>query len=444
MEVTNSQKMSYPGPKSKKIINICKELEGTGLKTFESDIPSLVLETANGVWLKDPDGNKYLDLYAGYAAANIGHSHPRVVEAISRQADRLIHCPSAYCSDVRAQLVQRLSKIALPGMSKILLGLTGSQANEAAYNLVKSATGKNEIICFHGGYFGRSNTTVSLNGKTRTRVTLGLEPKAHFIPYPYCYRCSLGGCENPDQCKVIDFVEEILTNPASGVGDVAAVFMEPMLGNGGPVIPPEGFIARLNQTCQKHSMLLVLDEIQTGFGRTGLMWAAEHDSIVPDLMTIGKGIGGGMPVSALWGRKDLMNVWEPDIYTTTFLTNAVNHAAAVAAIDIMIEERLWENAYMQGEYLINTLRSKLEHHQKVGEIRGKGLLIGIEIVKNKENKTPAPDITKLAKEKGKALGIFLGSSGYYGNVIKLTPPLVIERDEVDYAIDRIIKIFGEI
>lgn len=435
------EKITYPGPESERIISCCREIEGTGTRTFASDPPALVLKSANGVWLKDPDGNTYLDLFAGYAVANIGHSHPKVVEAVSKQAPELIHCTSAFCNPVRAEFLLKLSEIAPKGLNRILLGITGSQANEVAYNLSTSVTGKREIIAFHGGYFGRSNSMIALAGKSRTRICLGIEPKAHFVPYPYCYRCAFGNCENPKECKVLDYIDEILSNPASGVGEVAAIFMEPILGSGGVVIPPEGFLKKLISICKAYDVLLVLDEIQTGFGRTGRMWASEHDGIVPDLMTVGKGIGGGLPVSAVLGRDELMTVWEPDTHTTTFLTNALTNAAAIAAIEVMQEEKLWLNSEELGKVVLHSLSSHLKDHPLIGEIRGKGLFIGIEMVKDKKKKTPATEAAKKAQSLAKEMGLFFGLTGYYGNVIRVCPPLIISRSEIEMALEKLFHIF---
>ena len=270
---------------------------------------------------------------------------------------------------------------------------------------------------------------------------LGIEPRAHFVPYPYCYRCSFGGCDNPDECKVIDYIEEMLSSPASGVGNVAAIFAEPILGSGGVVVPPDGFLRKLSQACKEHDVLLVLDEIQVGFGRTGLMWASEYDGIVPDLMTIGKGIGGGLPVSAVLGREELMNFWEPDIHTTTFLTNPLIHSAAIAAIEIMQEEQIWKNSAELGKLLLNTLISEIGGHALVGEIRGKGLYVGIEMVNDKKKKTPAKEELKKVQSQAKEMGVVLGLAGYYGNVIRICPPLTITRLELETALEKLIYIF---
>ena len=437
------KKITHPGPESKKVISVIRELEGSGTRTFVTDPPTMVLKSAKGAWLKDPDGNEYLDLFGGYAVANVGHSHPKVIEAVCAQAHELIHCTSAFCNPVRADLLLKIAEIAPKDLNRILLGVTGTQANEIAFNLSTTRANKKEIIAFHGGYFGRSNAMVAISGNARSRVSLGIEPRAHFVPYPYCYRCSFGGCENPDGCKVIDYIDEMLSSPASGVGNVAAIFIEPILGSGGVVVPPTGFFKKLSQVCKDHDVLLVLDEIQVGFGRTGRMWASEHDGIVPDLMTIGKGIGGGLPVSAVLGREELMTFWEPDIYTTTFLTNPLIHSAAIAAIEVMQEEKIWQNSAELGKVLLSALLSELEDHSLVGEIRGKGLFVGIEMVKDKKKKTPAKQEIKKVQSRAKEMGLIVGIAGYYGNVIRICPPLTISRSELETALEKLIYIFKQ-
>ena len=217
--------------------------------------------------------------------------------------------------------------------------------------------------------------------------------------------------------------------------------MEPILGSGGVVIPPEGFLKKLISICKAYDVLLVLDEIQTGFGRTGRMWASEHDGIVPDLMTVGKGIGGGLPVSAVLGRDELMTVWEPDTHTTTFLTNALTNAAAIAAIEVMQEEKLWLNSEELGKVVLHSLSSHLKDHPLIGEIRGKGLFIGIEMVKDKKKKTPATEAAKKAQSLAKEMGLFFGLTGYYGNVIRVCPPLIISRSEIEMAQEKLFHIF---
>jgi len=434
-------KISYPGPQSEKIISVCKQLEGSGLRTFSTEIPPITIESANGIWLKDPDGNTYLDLFAGFSVENIGHSHPRVVEAICRQAPKLLHCPPAYCNELRAKLLEKLCEIAPKGLNRILWGTTGAMANEIALNLSRSRTERKEIISFHGSYLGGSNGIIGLNGKAKARARLGIEADAHFVPFPYCYRCPFGGCDNQDECKIIDYIDDMLRNPASGVGSLAAIFVEPIQGSGGVVIPPKGFLSNLQKICQEHNALLVIDEIQVGFGRTGRMWAAEHDGVVPDLMTIGKGIGGGLPVSAVIGREELMNFWEPNTYSATFLTNPLLHSAALAAIEVMQEEKLWLNSAELGEVLLDFLSSNLVDHPLVGEVRGKGLYVGIEMVKDKKKKTPAKEEARKAQLIAREMGLFFDISGYYGNVVRIAPPLIITRSELEQAIDGLINVF---
>ena len=437
---------SYPGPKTRALVERLRRVEGAGMRTA-ADFPLAAWESAQGALVWDPDGNRYLDLYAGFAAANIGHAHPKVTAAIQSQAARLTHVSSAYATTTRAELMEKLLSVAPSGLTRGLFAITGGQANDLAIRIARRATGRNEFIAFRGGYFGREAGVLGLNAKTSFRRGLGIPPAAHFFPYPYAYRCPFGNHHpDPEECgqECLAFLDRALGDPASGIGEVAAIILEPVQGNGGVLIAPGSFLTGLRRLCDEHGILLIFDEIQAGFGRTGRLWACEHWGVVPDLMTVGKGIGGGMAVSAVLGRDALMRALDPGQHTSTFLTNALTHAAALTALDVMKEENLWQRSAELGSFLLSSLSAYLGGHPHVGEIRGLGLFVGIELTKDQETREPAPKLASTILSEARDAGLILGLSGHFGNVIKLAPPLVISQPQLETAVQILNNVFHRV
>jgi len=423
----------YPGPRARQVIERMRAVEGAGPRTRGDDAP-LVVKEASGSILVDPDGNRFIDLAASFAAATIGHAHPEVVAAIRDQAGRVSHVSSASISEPRIAFEEALVAIAPPGLDRVLLGLSGSDANDTALKLARTLTGRREVIAFSGGYFGRGGGVIGLNGKATFRSSVGLEADAHFLPYPYPHRWPLGpGAHAGEQALAL--VRHALEGPASGVGPVAAIVVEPVQGNGGVVIPPAGFLAGLRELCDQHGVVLVFDEIQSGFGRTGRGWAGEHWGVVPDLMTVGKGIGGGMAVSAVVGRQAFMQHWGPGTHTSTFMGNAINLAAGLAAISVFRRERLAERSAAVGERMLERLRAALSDEPHVSEVRGLGLFAGIEIVTDRESRTPDPGRSVTIRRAAFARGVLVGAGGHAENVLKLCPPLTIDERLLELALD---------
>ena len=319
----------------------------------------------------------------------------------------------------------------------MLCAVTGSLANELALALARAATGRTGLLTFSGTYIGRSSGAVGLAGKHAYRGPVGARAGAQFLPFPD--RSGRPGRSGADVgAAVLGLVEQALSDPASGVDPVAAVVIEPIQGNGGVLIPPPGFLAGLRELCDRHGALLVFDEIQCGFGRAGAMWAGEIDGVVPDLMTIGKGIGGGLALAAVLGREDVMTTWTADATTSTFLTNALNERAACAAIDVLRDEGLVERSRMLGDRALARLRAGLAGNPRVGEVRGRGLFAGIEL----GGATPDADGARAARLALRDRGLIVGVSGRHGNVLKLSPPLVIDETELDGAIDTIVEVLA--
>ncbi len=340
-------------------------LEGAGMRTFLDEAP-FVVERASGATIEDARGTRHLDLYAAFAVAAVGHQHPRVVEAVRRQAAELMHCSSAYPSRVRAEFYEAVASIALPAHTKILPAITGSMANETAIAIARVRRPGAAVIAFEGGYLGRSVGTVGLAGKARYRKALGLSPAAQFVPFPDVN-------DGSDATMLTMDAIERLTARAGGVGSPAAIVVEPIQGNGGVVVPPDDFLPALRSTCDATGALLIVDEIQAGCGRTGRMWATEHSGITPDVMTVGKGIGGGLAVAAILGTDDAMSVLKPDTYSSTFLTNNLNLAAAVAAISVLRDDDLPARAARLATDVADARVRAIGSVDGVGPIRARGL-----------------------------------------------------------------------
>jgi 4-aminobutyrate aminotransferase-like enzyme len=416
-----------------------RHLEGNGMRTF-SDPEALVWARTEGCRVWDGDGRSYVDLYGGFAVATVGYCHPAVTEAISRQAATMTHCPSAAPSEMRAELYERLVGIAPSGLTRVLLAVTGGLANETAVQLARAATGRRGVISFSGAYLGRTVGAVAYAGKHAYRQQLGVRPDAHFVPYPDPYRSPWS--RSDAKTMVLELLEAQLADAASGVEPPACIIVEPVQGNGGTVIPPDGFLAGLRRLCDAHGTLLVFDEIQCGFGRTGRMWACDHEGVVPDLMTLGKGIGGGLPLAAVLGREDVMTTWSADAVTSTFLTNALTAAAACAAIDVLLAERLVERSASLGVRALDHLTQSLSGIPHVGDVRGRGLFLGIEFVRDRETRAPDPGSTSDVIAELRRRGVLVGRGGRHGNVIKLSPPLVIDDDDLEAGLTTIVEVLA--
>ncbi len=415
-------------------------LEGAGLRTFGADDP-IVWERTEGSRVWDADGNVFLEMNGGFAAASIGFCHPRVTAAIVEQAGVMTHCPSAAPSAVRAAFYERLIGIAPAELTRIIPAITGSQTTEIAVALARAVTGRRDVIAYSGGYVGRSPASVTYAGKPSYRAPLGVPAGAQFLPYPDDYRSpwALGADAGEAALALLD---HFLNDPGSGVAKPACILLEPVQGNGGAVVAPDAFLRGLRERCDRHGIVLIFDEIQCGFGRTGRMWACDHAGVAPDLMTVGKGIGGGLAVSAVLGREELMHWWSPDAVSSTFLTNALGFAAGCAAIDVLLEERLTERAERMGAHALERLRSGLVSVPGVGDVRGRGLLLGVELVESAETRVPDAARTKAVCAAMRERGVIVGYSGRAGNVVKLSPPLVVDDADWDRVIDDLVEVIA--
>lgn len=424
-----------PGPKSASVYEKCARLaspSGSKLaKMFQ-----IAFEEGRGVVLKDLDGNSFLDFSSGVIVTNTGHCHPKVVDAIKKQAEKLLFCYD-HAHPAKYNLLEGLNKITPGKRKKIILLNTGAEAIEASIRLAKAYTKKYEFITFFGSFHGRSLGASSLTSSSKANKGFGpLMPGVLRVPYPYCYRCPFK-LEYP-ACNLycMRCLDDIMY--FGSTDNIAGLFVEAIQGPGGCLVPPDDFLPALKKFCDKHHILLIVDEIQTSFGRTGKMFAVEHWNVVPDLLCVGKGIASGLPISAVIAREDIMNteLWaRPYAYSTTFGGNPISCAAASATIKVLKTEKLVENAAKIGEYMLKRLNEIKEDHKLMGNVTGKGLLIGIDLVKNNKTKEPATMETMKVVEEAYKNGLLLLTAGWWDNFIKITPPLTINEEQAEIGIN---------
>jgi 4-aminobutyrate aminotransferase len=424
---------SVPGPCARAVI----ERDHHAVSPSYTRCYPLVAARGEGAMVEDVDGNRFLDFNAGIAVVAAGHCHPRVVQAIQEQAARLIHMSGTdfYYEELVA-LAEKLGQIA-PGddARRVSFGNSGAEAIEGAIKLARYATGRDKLIAFYGGFHGRTLGALSLTArKAVQREGFGpLLPGVVHAPYPYCYRCPFG--QKPESCatECVKFIEDTLLKTVAPAEEVAAIVIEPVQGEGGYVVPPRKFFDELQRLAHKHGILLIADEVQSGMGRTGKMWASEHFDFVPDIVAVAKGIASGMPLGATIARTDLMT-WPPGAHASTFGGNPVSCAAALVTI-ALLEEELVANAAAMGAYMMERLRSWPARFPNVGEVRGLGLMIGIELVRDQKTREKAPELRERILDQAFHRGLLVLGAGE--NNIRLCPPLVVTRDQCDFALDTI-------
>jgi 4-aminobutyrate aminotransferase len=422
--------MPPPGPKGRAIVD--RDREWTS-HCYIKEYP-LVVARGAGAMVEDVDGNRFLDFMAGIAVASTGFSHPQVVRAVQEAASRFLHiCGSDFYYDAMAALCERLARLA-PGATKkrVFLTNSGTEAAEAAIKLARHATRRTAIVAFHGAFHGRSTGAVSLtSSKARQHAGFGpLLPDVHHVPYAYRYRCR--HCATKDACTLacVSSIESELFTRHLDPGDVAAIFVEPVQGEGGYVIPPNGFLPGLRELCDRHGILLVCDEVQSGVGRTGKMWACDHEGIEPDILLTAKGLGSGMPIGAMIARETI-DRWQSGSHGSTFGGNPVCCAAALATLDL-VERELMANAATQGERLLTAMQRLAARYECIGDVRGRGLMIGVEFVKNRDTREPDGEIVHKLVESAFERGLLLLGAGK--SALRLAPPLIIDAIDIDTGV----------
>lgn len=384
---------------------------------------------AEGIWIEDIDGRRYMDFH-GNSVHHIGYAHPRLVAAIKQQLDELSFSPRRFTNEVSVELAERLGKLAPEDLNRVLFTTGGSDAVEVALKIARAATGRFKTLsfwdAFHGAGFGASS--VGGEATFRSHIAGPLTPGAEHVAPFACYRCPYGH-PGPDTCGLAcaNMVEYVLERE----GDVAAVIGEPMRAV--PQVPPPGFWKKVREACNRHGALLILDEIPTGLGKTGKFFSFEHDEVVPDIVVLGKALGGGiLPLAAVVAREELNVCGEFAIGHYTHEKNPVTARAALTTLDIIEDEGLVERAAELGQYALDRLREFGRASPIVGDVRGRGLMLGVEIVSDKAGRTPAPDLAERIYYKCLDEGLSFKISG--GCTLTLSPPLVISRDDLDRAL----------
>jgi 4-aminobutyrate aminotransferase len=394
----------------------------------------LAVKQAQGVVVEDLDGNRFLDCAAGIAVCATGHCHPRVSAAIQEQAARLLHiCGADHYDPLYITLAERLGALA-PGRSpkRVFLGNSGAEAVEAALKLVRHHTGRSRVIAFFGAFHGRTMGAVSLTAsKPVYHGGFGpLVPGIVHVPYAYCYRCAYNLTYPDCDLACVEYIEDVLFGRTIPPEEVAAVFVEPVQGEGGYIVPPPGWLPRLRALCDRYGILLVADEVQSGMGRTGKMLAIEHWGVEPDVVCLAKALASGMPLSAMIAREEIMS-WPPGAHGSTFGGNPVCCAAAHATLDIVVGEGLLENADRVGRRLLGNLRALAQESRLLGDVRGLGLMIGVELVRDKETREMAKAETEALMLACFRRGLLLLPCG--PNSMRFSPPLIITEAQADTA-----------
>jgi len=436
-------KFRPPGPRSTQLIEKQSKLETRGI-VYPRSFP-VAWDSGKGATLRDVDGNIFIDFYAGVGVMNVGHSNPFVLEALESQARKIVHILD-FPNETKVHFAEKLLEIA-PGKLKddgvvFFGGPTGSDAIELAIKLAKLNSKRQGIIAFEGGYHGMTAGALAVTSNRNYKVNyLPLMPEVYRAPYAYCYRCAFGKSYPECDLECARYVERLLTDPESGVTSPAAILIEATQGEAGVVVPPDGYMSEIRRICDDNNVIMIVDEIQTGFGRTGKMFCSEHWGVTPDIMTIAKAMGGaGLPAAGAIFRRTL-DIWDPgESHFGTFRGNALSSATGLAAIKFMQENKLAEHSETLGAHALRRFSDIADRSRTIGQVRGKGLFIGIEIVRNRESKKPWPELTWEIRKRCFERGVIFWSAGHYSNVVRFIPPLVVTRELVDKGID----IFGEV
>ena len=428
-------KMPLPGPRSKELIQrwLKVEADTTGYQA------PVVWDEGRGCVVTDVDGNKYLDWTSGVLVANVGHCHPHLVKAAQDAAAKLLNnyeCPSEYRVVAAERLVAALPK----HMDKCFFLTTGSETVEAAIRIMKRKTGNFEIIGFTGGFHGRTYAAASIGGLAGPKRRYGPPmPGVIRAPFPYFYRCPFGS-KTEEECadKHLEALDAVVR--ANSCGSLAGIMIETYQGAAGFIFPPRGYLKRLEEWARQKSILFTVDEVQSSYGRTGSQWGHTQEGLEPDLMCIGKGIGCGVPVAAIAGRGDVFACLAKGEMSSTVGGNPLSSAAVIAILEIMDKERLSENARKMGPVIMERLKQTQEKCKYLGDVRGRGLVMGIELVKDKKTKEPAPELIHQVIDRCAQNGLLIGSVGIFGNVIRVAPPLVITEAEAHESCDIMEKV----
>ncbi len=421
-----------------------RRLDNSSAMLIPPVAPGPIIVGGKGATVTDDEGRTYIDLEAGPGVSSVGHCHPRIVEAIKKQAETLIHSPGRYLSHLAVSLVERIAALTGDRLTRTFFANSGAEANEGAVKLsLKHAMNSGKkgfgIFALQHAFHGRLSLPLSLTGLAERKKGFG--PYATFpgvmhLSAPYGYRAPAGLSPEAYTDLCIQELEEALLTRAPG--EVAIMIAEPILAVGGIIIPPPGYWQRVQEICTRHNITLIFDEVFVGFGRTGKMFAHQHFGGKPQAMTYAKAIGGGVPIAGFSATEEVGSAFEKgDHFTTYGVNNQIGLAAAHAVLDVMAEEKLVEKAAQRGEQFLAGLKELAKKHEVIGDVRGQGLMIGIELVLDRQKKTPAPAVAaKVVKEMADR-GVLISPTGVYNCVLRITPALTISAQEVDAALDRL-------
>jgi len=425
-------KVAPPGPVSREII----EKDRKYVSHAYDRLFQFTMTRGSGAAIMDADGNVFLDFSAGISVMNGGWGNPEVVQAIKDQADKLVHslANDAYY-DKEAEYAELLAQISPGGQLECtFFGNSGAEAVEAAIKLSRYYTKGSEHIAFMGAYHGRVGNALAMASRVKFKYGHGpYAPGFFFSPYPYCYRCwfkqEYPGCG----MLCMEYLEKGILEFGGPANDPASIFVEPLQGEGGYIVPPKEYLPRMRKLCDDRKFLLVMDEIQAGLGRTGEIWECNSAGVIPDILLTGKAAGGGIPFGACTAKRSIMEVWRPGSHSSTFGGNGMSVAAGLAHVKYILKHDLAARSKVLGAHAMKRLGELKDKYEIIGDVRGKGLMIGVEIVKSKKTKEPlyVPQIQGLAWRKG----LMMITAGMYGNVFRICPPLIISGDQLDVGID---------
>jgi 4-aminobutyrate aminotransferase-like enzyme len=413
-----------PGPRSRAIVERERRVAAAGMQGFAL-YAGLAMARGLGTTLIDEDGQEYIDFIAGITIGSVGHCHPHYVEALKRQVEKLTF--GSFTTETRTRFLETLASLTPEGLTRIQMFSGGAEAVEAALRLAKAATGKREVIGFWGGFHGKTGGVLGLLGSDFKHHLGPFLPGQYLTPYADCYRCPLR-LTYPD-CGIAcaDYVRDVIRHQTGG--EIAAIIVEPVQGTAGNVVPPEGFLRAIQQIAKEAGALLICDEMITGIGRTGSMWGSDHDQVVPDIMTVGKGVGGGFPLSAVVSTEELTSKkpWSnPSASSSSYGGNPLAAAAGLASLEIILKENLVKNADRVGAVMLKRLEALKEKYRVVGEVRGRGLLLGIELVKDRRTKEPlGKDVTQALYQECLRRGLCAMT---YSATVRINPPLIISEE----------------
>ena len=398
-----------------------------GIKQMYTDPPHFVKGKAQ--FLYDETGREYLDMFAGIVTVSVGHCHPKVVQRTVEQVQTLQHTSTVFMTQPMVDLAERLAQITPDGLSKSYITNSGTEANEGALMLARSATGRHEIIVLEHSYHGQSHLASTLTANHAYRSNTMPASGIAYAANAYCYRCPFK--KTPDNCNLecAKDVERVIQTQTSG--KPAVMIAEPIQGVGGAITPPDGYFKEVKKILDNYGVMFIADEVQTGFGRTGKhMWGIESYGVKPDFITMAKGLGNGAPIGAYITTPEIADTLQKPVINT-FGGNPVSCATALAVIDTIEEEKLMQNAGIVGDYMIEGLKDLQKSFPIMGDIRGKGLMLGVEIASTDGNKTPMPQETAKIVEICKDNGVVIGKGGLWANTIRIKPPMIISKENVD-------------